>query len=533
MALIMKELVDVGTLQDMSMFKKTIFIAGIVILLLLITEYFKKVTNNLLIKRWSVYLKNDLFIKLLKRNPKIFNNENTGDYMSVMNNDVNLVKETYFGSIIAVIQTLIQFIIASYAVFNLDVKIGIAILVLSILPLFIPSLTEKYLSSKKELQSKELTKFTSGIKDIFQGFNIIKSFNIYDKIHKQFKSINYDVENAEYKYKNYNSFVSILTALFSYLMLLVSIGIGTYLVIKGKATVGILIASIQLMDIVDMAVLDFTYEVIDLKAIKSINKKLINIIDEDVPSEEGIEKLEFNNKIQFKNVTFAYEEDKEVIKDITFSIKKGQKWAIVGQSGCGKSTLLNLLMRYYTEYEGNIFVDESDVRDIKLTNVYKLISAIHQDVFMFDSDIKNNICLFNNYDDEKINRAIELSGLKPIIDRLDKGIDALVGENGQNLSGGEKQRIAIARAIIRETPILFLDEATSSLDKETSYNIENSILDLKDVTAIVITHKLYEKLLRKYDKILVIKDGRVKEIGTFMELMDNKSYFYNLYNIGI
>lgn len=173
------------------------------------------------------------------------------------------------------------------------------------------------------------------------------------------------------------------------------------------------------------------------------------------------------------------------------------------------------------------------MREIKLTNVYKLISAIHQDVFMFDSDIKNNICLFNNYDDEKINRAIELSGLKCIIDRLDKGIDSAVGENGQNLSGGEKQRIAIARAVIRETPILFLDEATSSLDKETSYNIENSILDLKDVTAIVITHKLYEKLLRKYDKILVIKDGRVKEIGTFMELMGNKSYFYNLYNIGI
>ncbi|SHH90107.1 ATP-binding cassette, subfamily C [Clostridium collagenovorans DSM 3089] len=531
MALIMKELVDVGTIKNLSKFKILICITALVIIVLLLSEYFKKVVNNTLIKKWSIALKDDVFEELLKRNPKVFNSGSSGKYISILTNDVDMIKESYFSSIISLMQTVIQIIIGGYAIFKLDVIIGIAIVVLSILPLFIPKITEKYLSQKKDFQSEKLSKFTSNIKDIFQGFNVIKSFNIYDKINKQFKRANYESEEAELKFSNYNSLVNILTALCSYLMILISLAIGTYLVIKGKATAGILIASIQLMDIISMAVLDFTYEVIDLKSVKLINKKIIEIVEEDTPSEEGIEKLDFNKEIKFEDVSFAYEEDREVLKNINFSMKKGEKYAIVGQSGSGKSTLLSLLLRYYTEYKGNIYVDGVEVRELKLSNVSKLISAIHQDIFIFDSDIKDNICLFNFYEEEDIRKAIELSGLDKTINSLGLGINSQVGENGDNLSGGEKQRIAIARALIRETPILFLDEATSSLDKEISYKIESSILNLEDITSIVITHKLNESLLSRYDKIIVMKDGEIEEIGSFNELINNKAYFYNLFNI--
>ena len=531
MALIMKELVDVGTIKNLSKFKILICITALVIIVLLLSEYFKKVVNNTLIKKWSIALKDDVFEKLLKRNPKVFNSGSSGKYISILTNDVEMIKESYFSSIISLMQTVIQIIIGGYAIFKLDVIIGIAIVVLSILPLFIPKITEKYLSQKKDFQSEKLSKFTSNIKDIFQGFNVIKSFNIYDKINKQFKRANYEAEEAELKFSNYNSLVNILTALCSYLMILISLAIGTYLVIKGKATAGILIASIQLMDIISMAVLDLTYEVIDLKSVKLINKKIIEIVEEDTPSEEGIEKLDFNKEIKFEDVSFAYEEDREVLKNINFSMKKGEKYAIVGQSGSGKSTLLSLLLRYYTEYKGNIYVDGVEVRELKFSNVSKLISAIHQDIFIFDSDIKDNICLFNSYAEENIRKSIEFSGLNKTIDNLELGINSPVGENGDNLSGGEKQRIAIARALIRETPILFLDEATSSLDKEISYKIESSILNLEDITSIVITHKLNESLLSRYDKIIVMKDGEIEEMGSFNELINNKAYFYNLFNI--
>lgn len=298
-----------------------------------------------------------------------------------------------------------------------------------------------------------------------------------------------------------------------------------------KATAGILIASIQLMDIVDMAVLDFTYEVIDLKSIKLVKCKIMGIVDEQIPNEEGVEKETFNESIEFKNVCFSYEKDKEVLKNISFSLNKGNKYAVVGQSGSGKSTMLNLLLRYYTEYEGNIYIDGVDNRELKLSNLYRLISAIHQDVFMFDSDIKDNICLYNDYSEEEIKKAVEFSGLSNIINNVEGGINALVGENGGNLSGGEKQRISIARAIIKRTPIIFLDEATSSLDNEASWKVENSILNLKDITALIITHKLSGDLLKRYDKILVMKDGVLEEMGSFHELINNKSYFYNLFNI--
>lgn len=531
MAFLMKQLVDIGTIKDINKFKITILITGVVIISLLISEYFKKIVNNILIKKWSMDLKNDVFDKLLKRNPKNFNSSNSGEYISTLTNDINMIKEVYFESIIALIQTIIQVIIGAYAIFKLDILIGAFVVILSILPLFIPKVTEKYLSSKKEFQAQKIGIFTSKVKDIFEGFQVIRSFNIHDKINREFRRINYEAEDSELKYKNYNSFVNILTAFFSYLMLLVSLAIGTYLVIKGKATAGILIASIQLMDIVDMAVLDFTYEVIDLKSIKLIKCKIMGIVDEQIPNEEGVEKETFNESIEFKNVCFSYEKDKEVLKNISFSLNKGNKYAVVGQSGSGKSTMLNLLLRYYTEYEGNIYIDGVDNRELKLSNLYRLISAIHQDVFMFDSDIKDNICLYNDYSEEEIKKAVEFSGLSNIINNVEGGINALVGENGGNLSGGEKQRISIARAIIKRTPIIFLDEATSSLDNEASWKVENSILNLKDITALVITHKLSGDLLKRYDKILVMKDGVLEEMGSFHELINNKSYFYNLFNI--
>jgi len=150
---------------------------------------------------------------------------------------------------------------------------------------------------------------------------------------------------------------------------------------------------------------------------------------------------------------------------------------------------------------------------------------------MFDDSIKNNITLYNTYSDKDINNAIERSGLKILVNSLPQGINTSVGEGGCNLSGGEKQRIAIARALIRNTPILVLDEATSSLDNETAYNIESSILRLDNLTSLVVTHKLNKDILRKYDKIVAIKDGQVVEIGTFDQLINRRKYFYSLYNV--
>jgi ATP-binding cassette subfamily C protein len=176
-------------------------------------------------------------------------------------------------------------------------------------------------------------------------------------------------------------------------------------------------------------------------------------------------------------------------------------------------------------------MDGTDIRNINIDDIYKIMSIIHQNVFIFDSTVKDNITLYKDYSDDEINTTIKLCGLYNFVNSKPKKLLENVGENGVLLSGGEKQRIAIARAIIKKTPILILDEATSSLDSETAHSIENSLLDIDELTCIVVTHNLSESILKQYDSIIAMKDGQIEEQGNFYDLLDKKGYFYSLYNV--
>ena len=212
-------------------------------------------------------------------------------------------------------------------------------------------------------------------------------------------------------------------------------------------------------------------------------------------------------------------------------IQKGEKIAIVGMSGSGKSTLLNLLLRFYDVTSGNISIDNQDLQDISSESLYNLITVVQQDVYIFDDTLSANITLNQPFSEDDIKQAVQQSGLENYILENELGLQTLCGENGANLSGGQKQRLSIARALIRKTPILLLDEATSSLDNQVTTEIENSILKIRDLTALVITHKLNETILKKYDRILFMKDGVIVEDGSFVDLMDRKGEFYKLFGL--
>ena len=278
-------------------------------------------------------------------------------------------------------------------------------------------------------------------------------------------------------------------------------------------------------------ILSFSAIINKIKAIKPINEKLEAIIEESNGEDSGIVKDSFDKSIEINNLSFSYNEERKILKGVDLSINKGEKVAIVGRSGSGKSTLLRLLLRYYNDYNGEILIDGIDSKDIKLSSIYDMMSIIQQNVFMFDDSIESNIALYGDYSDEEIDKAILESGLKELIENLPNGKNTSVGENGSNLSGGEKQRVSIARALIKNTPIILLDEATASLDAETSFEIENSLLDINGLTSLVVTHKLNPELLKKYDKIIVLESGEVVEVGSFEELIEKKEFFYSLYSL--
>jgi ABC-type multidrug transport system fused ATPase/permease subunit len=232
--------------------------------------------------------------------------------------------------------------------------------------------------------------------------------------------------------------------------------------------------------------------------------------------------------ITFNNVTFGFS-DNVVLKNINIKFERGKSYAIIGESGSGKSTLLNLLLGSNDTYQGQILFDNIELRTIKRNCLYTIISIIQQNVFIFNSSIINNITMFKKIENINIDHAILHAGLIDVI--KEKGNDYCCGENGINLSGGEKQRISIARSLIRKTSILLMDEATSALDIETSKNIENAILNIDGLTRIVVTHRLDKDILKLYDIIMVMQDGQIKEVGSFNELIQKQLFFYNMLNM--
>ena len=366
---------------------------------------------------------------------------------------------------------------------------------------------------------------------MFSGFEVIKSFNIEEKTKEDFQASNYNVENRKYRFGIFESFTNHLSLMLGMLVFFAPLGLGTYLTIIGKFTVGGMLASVQLTNYIANPLMNLSNIIGKIKGAKPINEKLEAIIRELNGDDSGEYKGHFTDSIEFKNVSFSYNEERRILNDVSLKINKGEKVAIVGKSGSGKSSLLRLLLRYYDGYEGTITMDDADIKGISLSSIYNMISIIQQDVFMFDDDITSNIALYGDYGQDEIDTAIELSCLWELVARLPQGKNSPVGENGCNLSGGEKQRISIARALVKKTQIILLDEATGSLDSKTAYDIESSLLDIEDLTSIVVTHKLSEDLLKRYDKIVALDGGRVVEVGTFRELIDRGEYFYSLYNV--
>ena len=298
---------------------------------------------------------------------------------------------------------------------------------------------------------------------------------------------------------------------------------------KGEISVGTSIIIIQLSTHIVGPVKTSISLINQIKSVSLIADKIDEILYNSCDDIEDTSLPKFENNIEVKNLNFSYTLDRKALNNINLTFEKNKKYAIVGESGCGKSTLIKLLMRYYKDYEGDILIDNNNINNIFSSDLYKNMSMIQQNVFMFDDTIKENIKLFANYSDDEVLNICNRVGLSNLISSLPDGINSNVGENGNKLSGGEKQRISIARSLINNTKILILDESTSALDNETAYNLEKSLLSMGDLTLIVVTHKLIKNILLNYDEIIVMKNGLVIEKGSFDYLISLKGYFYSLY----
>ena len=522
-------IVDIFSNGETEKFVPIILASIFLIILLFVTEYIDGYVMSSYIKNTVNYLRCDIFTKILNKDMKDFSLDNSGKYISILYNDIKIIEDSLLNNIFLVISSFISFIISLLFLFSISPSIVTFIVIFGILGFVIPNALSKKLIIEKNNYSHNLEEITSVTKDLFSGFEVIKGFNIGSKINTIFKNSSNTVESTKKKCSILESIIKGFSLSFSVTVYLGVLILGGYLMYKGEISVGTAIIIIQLSTHIVGPVKTSISLINQIKSVSLIADKIDEILYDSCEDIEEVSLPKFENSIEVKNLDFSYTNDRKALNNINLTFEKNKKYAIVGESGCGKSTLIKLLMRYYKDYNGDILIDNKDIHKIFSNDLYKNMSMIQQNVFMFDDSIKENIKLFANYSDEEVLSICDRSGLSNLISRLPDGINSLVGENGNKLSGGEKQRIAIARSLINNTKILILDESTSALDNETAYNLESSLLSINDLTLIVVTHKLIKNILLNYDEIIVMKDGMVIEKGSFDYLISLKGYFYSLY----
>ena len=399
-----------------------------------------------------------------------------------------------------------------------------------VLPIGVSYLTGNRIEKAERTISEKNSELVATLKDSLSGFSVIKSFKAENAISELFTKSNTGVERAKCNKRKLVTMISGLAGVAGVTAQLGTFLVGAFLALSGWGiTPGILIVFIDLTANVINPIRELPEQLASKKAAIALIDKLADSLEDNVREEGTHIPKQLGNGITLKNVTFGYEENCDVLHNINTAFDAGKKYAIVGASGSGKSTLLNLLMASHGNYTGEIRYDGYEVKEISSESLYDIVSMIQQNVFVFNASIRDNITMFHDFPKAEVDRAMELSGLSKLI--AERGEDYLCGENGSGLSGGEKQRVSIARSLLKKSQVLLVDEATAALDAETAFQVSNAILGLDDITSIVVTHSLDEGLLKQYDGIITLKDGSIVETGTFDELIAEKGYFYSLFTI--
>ena len=476
-------------------------------ILILITIFITKNIASFFKRRYvlksTIYYKNLLSNKILKLDFENFFKNNNSFYTNILVNEANMLSSQYFESYVHIIDNSIQLTISIIGLFVISYKLGLVMVIFIVIYLLIPNFFGKLLNKYNNQLTIQNEKILSFLKSMFQGFEIIKTFNIIDRSINQYKDYNNLRELTNTKYKKLNDIKNITIELLAFILLLAMISIGALLLYQNLITVTLLFASIQLINNTINPISYLFMYLSEYNSTKSIRDKHLSMLNENQESIKHKNEIKDNKiEINIKNLSFAYE-DKKVISNFNYHFKTGKKYVLIGSSGTGKSTLIKLIGGYFSNYTGDICYNDLELREIDKNSLYNNITIIHQNVFIFEDTLENNIKLGKNISDEEYKNIIEKTNLVMLEKKLN---DEILYDNGDILSGGEKQRIAIARSLVQKSNILLIDEATSSLDPQNEKIVNDIILNLEGVICIVITHNQEKEFLNKFDDIIELKN---------------------------
>ena len=526
---LIQTIINLATGTSLKPLYELIYELLIIFVIYIIVSFLIAFFKPIYVQKGVRQFKNYIFSKLLNKSIYKFKKDGASVYISSLTNDIKVIEENYISNFFEFVTYILLFIGALVMMLYYNYILTIVGIVSSLLPFLVAIIYGGKLERSEKEVSESNEKFLHFTKDTLSGFSVLKSFKAENRIMSLFKKENEKLEETKkvrsHKKEKLEAWSSILSC-FSQMVVFI---FGAYLAISGKGmTAGTIMMFVQLMNYVTTPLILIPQLLATRRSALPLVDKIGKLLLEDETKEGNKEKVELNKKITLNDVNFSYGEN-QVINNINYCFEMNKSYAVVGGSGSGKTTLFQLIMGIYDNYNGSILYDDKNLKDLDLESLYDVVSIVEQNVFIFDDTILNNITMYQNFDSAVLDNVIKKSGLSKLV--CEKGLDYYCGENGSNLSGGEKQRISIARGLLKNYRLLLMDEATSALDNETSMNIVDEVLLIPNLLKIIITHNLNEKLLEKFDEIIVLKEGKIVEKGSFNDLMKENNIFASLYKV--
>lgn len=464
--------------------------------------------NNYYKKQAAVVMKKYYIRKVFAKNIAEFQKENNAKYLSSMTNDFNTLEKNLIEGVYTVGNCIVKFIVGAWLLSTVDPRMILLAVVIIAVNLGMSLITSKPTKKAYKERSDMFDGYTSYIKEILSAFHIVKNYNLQEKVTEDYYEKSDAIQHKGYLIERMLSFIFASENFFTSASIYGLVcGVG-YLVILGKVTAGGLLLVVNGIQKMMWPLFDLSEALPKIFTTGDLVSKMEKTLENSDHYTESVEITEFKDSIDFNEVQFSYEESEQLtLKDINLTVRKNGKYLIVGPSGGGKSTLLKLFRKYFNPTEGRICIDGVDLRDITRESYYKLVANIEQQVFIFEDSVKNNITLYKDYSEEELSSAIDAAGLTEFVKGLPHGLDTIIYDNGKNISGGERSRIVIARALLSRASILFMDEAFASLDMERAREIEKTILALKDITVINVSHIIFKDTRDLYDRVITVKKG--------------------------
>ena len=456
----------------------------------------------------------------------------SGEYISLFTNDINLIETRFLNQVISLISGIFSILILGASFFALNVKLAAAIIAFGVIAMLVPLAFSKPLNEKSISYSDTVSSFTQRIKEYLVAYPTIKNYSIEETINSKFQQLNVETEDTKFESDYALNLANNVGQLLSWFMQFIGVGLGLYLVVKGEVTIGTVIAAQSFANDLALPLQNIIMNVNSIHSVKTLVKKLNDYSSkkeqkegsDDAPQIDQRQCLQgVGREINFDDVTLVID-GKTIIDHFSFRFEKNKKYLIVGMNGSGKSSLFRALKKWFPQCAGEISVDGVGITALDSKQLSHAVSYMNENVSLFLGTVRDNITLFRNYPTEAFDKAVRDA-------QVCLGLDRQIGDEGRNISSGEQRRIEIARSLLSSVGVLIFDEVVSTLDIETAYEIEKLALGFEEKTVIFISHNFSGKLIKQYDEILVMGDGRLISHGPYETLMKDCDYFRKICGI--